>query len=91
MQGWAATSAGAPTGLVGGLNQTENRLAMRAAFARMRDSGDRNIRLVDGDALFHHAVGGTELDWLDRPRAVESPLRRRLVHFAWRSGESLMR
>jgi hypothetical protein len=54
------------TGIIGGINETANRVALKAAFnSIVAKTSDKNLHYVDGDSLYHHTKGGTARAWLD--------------------------
>jgi hypothetical protein len=65
-QQWISNSSLPETsGVIGGINEAANRVALRAVFAAMiaKSPADKNLHLVNGDSLFHHRRGGTEQEW----------------------------
>jgi hypothetical protein len=65
-QQWISNSSLPGTsGVIGGIDEPANRVALRAAFAAIvaKTPADKNLHLVDGDSLFHHSKGGTERAW----------------------------
>ena len=62
---WVGNSSGFPTGIVGGINETANRAATKAAFEALAPK-DKHLHFVDGNALYHHKKGdSTDKAWLD--------------------------